>query len=318
MLKVVQNSEDDIATAAQRLFLHLLDTFEGKTDGIRQDLDVEFLHEFRVAVRRTRSLLTHMKSVLPCEVSDRFLEEFAWLGGATGPARDLDVQLLQFPVWAGMVKPELREFLRPLHSLIQLRRESERHLLMDVLASPRYQCLTDDWRKFLQNDNLDWRTTLEARRAAIESARSAIWRRYRKVLKRGAKLQPDSPDELFHRLRKECKKLRYLLECFFSLFPAKEMEVRIKVLKRLQNNLGEYQDLSVQLEALNAYADQLKQHDVCDDRTLRAIAVLADGMETRKKKIHDRFVDVYERFAQKRNQNRFKALFKPRKTSKVG
>jgi len=214
-------------------------------------------------------------------------------------------------VWAGLVDRELREFLQPLHSLIQLRRESERHILLDVLASPRYQSLTSDWRKFLHNEDLGWRKTPEARRPAIDSARAAIWRRYRKVLKRGAKLQPDSPDELFHKLRKECKKLRYLLECFYSLFPATEMETRIKVLKRLQNNLGEYQDLSVQLEALDLYSDQLKQQGECDNRTLRTIVMLADSLETRKMKVHDRFVEVYERFAKKGNQKRFKALFKP-------
>ena len=62
----------------------------------------------------------------------------------------------------------------------------------------------------------------------------------------GRAITDGSPPEEYHELRKTCKKLRYLVEFFRSLFPRREMGRVITALKLLQDNLGEYQDLYVQ------------------------------------------------------------------------
>src|SRR5262245_7094513 len=59
--------------------------------GVRADLDSEFLHDLRVAVRRTRSLLGQFKQVFPKAEVTHFRAELGWLGRLTGPTRDLDV-----------------------------------------------------------------------------------------------------------------------------------------------------------------------------------------------------------------------------------
>ena len=64
-------------------------------DGTVDDLDAEFLHELRVAVRRTRSVLGEAKGVLPEDVRTRFGAELKSLARASPPiARDLDVYVL--------------------------------------------------------------------------------------------------------------------------------------------------------------------------------------------------------------------------------
>ena len=45
-----------------------LQTLRINEDGVRKDLDSEFLHDFRVAVRRTRSALSQIKGVFPAAV----------------------------------------------------------------------------------------------------------------------------------------------------------------------------------------------------------------------------------------------------------
>ena len=62
--------------------------------GLRANLDSEFLHDFRVALRRTRSLLGQLKHVFPENVVAHFGAEFSWMGRLTGPPRDLDVLVL--------------------------------------------------------------------------------------------------------------------------------------------------------------------------------------------------------------------------------
>lgn len=57
--------------------------------------DIEFLHDFRVACRRSRSILSQLKSAFPESAIKPFLEDFAWLSRLTSAVRDLDVFLLK-------------------------------------------------------------------------------------------------------------------------------------------------------------------------------------------------------------------------------
>lgn len=66
--------------ATRQILLTLLQALEVNENGTRADIDSEFLHDFRVAVRRTRSALTQIKGVLPESVLQRFGPEFGWLG----------------------------------------------------------------------------------------------------------------------------------------------------------------------------------------------------------------------------------------------
>ena len=52
-------------------------------------------------------------------------------------------------------------------------------------------------------------------------ASERIWRMYKKVLKAGRAVTADGPAEEMHELRKDCKKLRYLIEFFHEPLPGK-------------------------------------------------------------------------------------------------
>ena len=82
--------------ACKTIFSHLLRAIKLNEQGTIADTDSEFLHDFRVAVRRTRVGLNQVKNVLPEDVLTRYKEFFSWLGQMTGETRDLDVYLLNF------------------------------------------------------------------------------------------------------------------------------------------------------------------------------------------------------------------------------
>ena len=69
--------------------------------GLLADVDTEFLHDFRVAVRRTRATLKLGRTALPAEMRSRWEPEFKWLGDLTTPVRDLDVYELDLPTMGG-------------------------------------------------------------------------------------------------------------------------------------------------------------------------------------------------------------------------
>ena len=71
-------------------------TISANWQGAVDQTDTKFLHDLRIAVRRTRTVLAAAKGVLPAAIVDRASEGFAWLAGATGTPRDLDVYLLEW------------------------------------------------------------------------------------------------------------------------------------------------------------------------------------------------------------------------------
>ena len=94
------------AAAVAAVLTALLDTLEANVPGTIRDIDTEFLHDLRVAVRRTRSALKLAGDVLPGGWPRRFRPEFKWLGDLTTPTRDLDVYLLGYgEMAAGLVAP---------------------------------------------------------------------------------------------------------------------------------------------------------------------------------------------------------------------
>ena len=65
---------DEATKVILRSLLHVIKCNE---EGIKNDIDTEFLHDFRVAIRRTRSALGQIKAVFPADVTARFQKDFA-------------------------------------------------------------------------------------------------------------------------------------------------------------------------------------------------------------------------------------------------
>ena len=70
---------------ARQIHLALLGILLANEPGLRANLDTEFLHDFRVALRRTRSLLGQIRHVFPPDAVEHFSSEFR--GWAVSPAR---------------------------------------------------------------------------------------------------------------------------------------------------------------------------------------------------------------------------------------
>ncbi|RKZ35809.1 MAG: hypothetical protein DRQ37_05595, partial [Gammaproteobacteria bacterium] len=138
--------------AAKRILDSLLEIMQANEAGIRDDIDSEFLHDFRVAVRRTRSMLTQVKRIFPQPRTQRFRREFAWLGQRSGAARDMDVYLLAYDDYRDRLPVALREHLAPMKAFLSRHKAEEYARLIRVLDSRRYRRLVADWRRFLQTD----------------------------------------------------------------------------------------------------------------------------------------------------------------------
>ena len=137
----------------------------------------------------------------------------------------------------------------------------------------------------------------------------SIWKTYRRIRKQARAHQTTDDIESLHALRKDCKKLRYQIEAFRSVFPRKRLVRAVTELKQLQDMLGAVCDLSVQQRFLIQRRDQLVEHADKTGNMERLLAELlgryADGEAQLR---HDSLASL-DRFASKRVMRRYRDLF---------
>ena len=311
-LEVIQ-PEQRADDAVKSVFLHQLDVMEQNENGIRHDIDSEFLHDFRVAVRRTRSLLDQMKSVLPEHRISRFSRDFAWLGKVTGSTRDMDVYLLTFDTYQRRLPLGLRKDLMPLYEFLLRHKKMEHSRMIKMLDTVRYKRLKEDWGKFL-TAKPPYRSTLAHADSPIVIVTSQrIWHIYRKVIKLGRAIKSDSPASMLHELRKTCKKLRYMNEFFQDIYPRNRIKQLINNLKALQDNLGEFQDLEVQKKSLHNFIQAMEQETGITDATRHAMNMLVARLEERDQQVRKEFSTRFKKFTSSSNQQLYKQIFIARK-----
>ncbi len=295
--------------ASQIVLRRLLEIVQANEHGIRTNIDTEFLHDFRVAVRRSRTALTQLKNVLPDRGQNRFRRDFRWLQQITGPARDTDVYLLKFADYQALLEPPLRPALAPLRNFLQQHRNIQYRRLTRSLDSTRYNRLITEWRAFLDQSSPRGSAAKHAARPIREIANERIWRLYRRAIKTGRAINDNSPAQDLHDLRKTCKKLRYMLELFQGIYPQRDVKKIIRALKQLQDNLGDFNDLQVQSDVLQQFSKEIHAKGRAGPETLMAIGNLVASLRQQRELQRQAFYGRYEKFARPVVKDRFRRLF---------
>ena len=303
--------------AAKIILRRMLAVMHANEAGIKADIDTEYLHDFRIAIRRTRSLLSQVKGIFPVEETARFRKDFRTLGKLSNELRDLDVYLLSEGKYRSTLPDETREDIGPLFNYLRERRVTALNKVSKGLKSKTYADVTRDWETFLGQPSAKKKEAPNAAVPVLDITQRRIYKRYRRVINDGNYILDHTRDELLHDLRLECKKLRYLLEFFACLFPRKKVTRLIKQLKRLQDNLGEFTDLSVQREYLMHIAEELPIEERQARRALVATGYLVETMARKQQLVKNEFAGTFTKFASSQNEKLFRELFaKSEKKSK--
>lgn len=300
------------ADAAVKLILATaFEAMQRNEAGVLADLDSEFLHDFRVAVRRTRSALAQIRDVLPQEAVETFRAEFAWLGQITGPTRDLDVYLLEMDAFAAALPPYMQERLLPLRRYLREQRELELAKLVKALRSARYRKLVKAWQAFLDAPLPKQPDPPNALRPAGEVAQERIWRMAQRMREEALAIDSETPAETVHELRKTGKKLRYLIEFFQSFYPRKKLKRAVAELKQVQDVLGEFQDRQVQIETLERFAREMTRAGGYPSETMLAMGALTGHLYALETAAREALPDHIDRFTRPKNEALLRELFKP-------
>ena len=247
--RVMLSPDAPLRAVAAAVFTHLLEGMRRNEPGMRDDIDPEFLHDYRVALRRTRTGLSQFRGAFTPEVAREYRARFARLVAATGRLRDLDVQLARHDEYERALPASLRRGFEPVSARVEGEREDAREALLGVLDHPAHARLMRDWRREVRGLAAGRKTGLAAETRSADAARALLGRRYAR-LRRIARKTEALDDAALHRARIECKKVRYLLEFFASVL-GPGVDDAIASLSRVQSALGEYNDAVVQARQLS-------------------------------------------------------------------
>jgi len=294
--------------ASKYIYSHLLKVIKDNEQGVINDTDSEFLHDFRVAVRRTRSGLSQIKDVLPGAVSAYYSEFFSWLGQITSPGRDLDVYLLNFEHYKASLPASIREDLNPLYEFLLVKHKKAQQELAKRLRSAKYQTTLLEWESYLKEPVQNHPVETNAKLPIKQLADLRIWKIYSRVLQDGNAIETQTPAETLHSLRKTCKKLRYLMEFFQSFYPEQQLRHLIRSLKTLQEVLGDFQDYQVQEYNLRLFSEEMLANNA-PVNTFLAMGVLIQDLDSRKCRTRKEFTATFSDFSDAENHALFKSLF---------
>ncbi|MCA2211602.1 CHAD domain-containing protein [Jidongwangia harbinensis] len=301
----------DPGVPAQTLLAAELTRFLGQLrdnlPGAVADIDTEFLHHVRVAVRRTRSSLKLGRPALPPHVRDVWEPQFKWLGDRTTPVRDLDVYQLGLPEMAGWLDAAAAADLEPFRVHLAHRRAAERRALVGALRGARLRQLLDDWPGALAEladsahgpDGAAW--------SAGALARANLARAHRRVVRDGTAISDASPPEDLHDLRKRCKELRYALDMFAPVLGDAAVRTAIKDLKKLQNVLGRFQDSEVQITTLRGFAHEMVAGRAPAD-TLLAMGELTGRLHAEQQRARAEFAGAFAAYVRPAGRRRMARL----------
>lgn len=281
------------------VLLNLSEAITINLPGVIERIDPVFLHEFRVAIRRTRAVLRQGRSVLPSDICELARERFAWLSTITGDARDFDVFLIEWDDYTRTLSVDVATALEPMRAYIEDKRNKAYAELVPKLKSRETKDFLSLWRTWLRNplqndqpnDNEELGNVVSKRIARTQSL----------LLKKGRVITPETPCEQVHDLRKDAKKVRYLLECFGNLLPSDKQRAFVRRLKAFQDILGEHQDAAVHVEELRELARELQTKDVPVE-TVLAIGQLIEQLDQRRKAAREAFAKGFTSYDSKENR----------------
>ncbi len=313
---VALDPAEPVSAGFRRVLSNLAVTVDANRQGTIDDIDPEFLHDLRIAVRRSRSVLSHAKQVLPSAGRDHFRAELRWLGTITSPLRDLDVYLIEWPGYVAPLDPESVRALAPVVAHIASQRAAEHLALAEHLQSPRYLGLMTAWRAWL--DGPKAKTGRKAASAIATKGDRALGPvvvatingAQDRLLMHGRGIGPASPAEELHELRKDAKRLRYLLECFGGLLPPATRKPFVQRLKMLQDNLGEFQDTEVHTTQLTAMSHELLASSGVTADTLVAMGRLTEVFDRRRRAARAAFADRFAAYDTKQTARAFGEMIK--------
>jgi CHAD domain-containing protein len=214
-----------------------LSQLQGNELGLRESNAPEFIHQARVAIRRLRSAIRLWRPLLPEEYVSNFDPRWRTLANQLGDTRNWDVFITE-------ILPPISKAFPDHGDLQKLVSQAKSHLAVcrktaqAAMTSPTYSQLLLEFTAATV-------TLTENKKPSITLfAPRSLNKRAKRVAELAIETKDSNP-EARHALRVALKRLRYALEFFAPLFPARRMQRYQQSATGLLDLLGRMNDIAV-------------------------------------------------------------------------
>ena len=224
------------ATAARRIVGAGLAQLQANEEGVLNSRDPEFVHQARIALRRTRSALRMFRGPIGEPQAKAWRDALGGIAAALGEARDWDVFATEtFPQLAAAHGDAAQR--RKLAAAISRERKAARATARAALGSPAYARTMIELARWIAHEGDDTIASQELR----EFAAATLGKRHKRLLRDAADVASLPPPER-HQVRIDAKRLRYGTDALQSLFKPRRVRAHRKALQSLQDALGATND----------------------------------------------------------------------------
>ncbi len=241
--------------------------FSGNADAVRGG-DPEGIHQMRVGLRRLRAAISLFSKLLSVARTEEIKSELKWLTGELASAREIDV-FVKENVESATREAMLRRGGKAIKQEFADKRARAFARARTAVNSERFRALLVDTLQWIES-----RETIATEHASTPIGKFAtdmLPRRIRKARKDGRRLDKMAHRER-HKFRIKVKRIRYAVDFFEGLFPAKHARRRLsrlsRHLKKIQDALGSLNDFVAHREMVVRAALQAPPQD----RRARAFA----------------------------------------------
>jgi len=269
-----------IEGAMRCLIADCLAHVQSNVPGAVLNLDEEYLHQVRIGLRRLRVVLSVALRSRPDVELAALRQQVSELCVGLGRSRDWDVFVTQILVPICARLPE-HGGLRALLKVCERKRIEQHIAVVEQLNSSVLQHMLlrfGAWMHSKPNEVAD--VSLEI------FASKTLKKRLKAVVNYGEALKDGDTGQL-HQLRIACKKLRYCIEMFGSMFDQKKSRAYLAVLADLQDVLGRFNDNTVARRLANTL-DNKARHE--------AILLIHDGLERDFDDLNAEFIKAWRHF----------------------
>lgn len=252
----LNDNKQDAASRVHEMLEYQYQMIRALETGVIAGVDPEFLHQYRVNLRRSRAVGESVHAITRVPGLKKMLKRLKHRAQATSELRDIDVFLEDMtktpPPLSSVARKGLMQWLQDC--------QRERHrTLCQQLSAPAYAEDMQAWQHFITSDDVGKAFSKLTPKRICKVLAERIARHDEDL----AALSLDSDDDEFHKLRKDVKRIRYLAD----LNP-ETPEPFLSALKHRQRLLGEYQDLCSRQAWLDAFSpspDNEPQRQECNE-----------------------------------------------------
>ncbi len=300
-LNLYYNPYDDLKDILKVAVLSLVCSINSNRKLIIEgDKDSERLHQFRVAIRKLRSILKLFDFAFDKAFLKKQKKNLSLIMDYTNESRDIDVYLLKIKDYERILPSSLKDSIDILKNyLVNLKKRKDRDLKA-LLMSEFVKKSIKELEEFSVCENYSG-FKRDFSMPSIVAAKRVLLNNVKSFLKKAKSIDLESDSKSYHEVRIEAKKIRYCAEFFSSILdekPYKEME---NAIKNIQTILGDHQDLEVQRSKLKEF---LSLREFEDKKTKKALKYLRKFFKREKLRKRKEFLEILNSF--KKEKKSFK------------